>query len=374
MWEGELDWTWSNNDPAAALLGPWSAPTSLAQAMAQIKDVQELQRGRAAALARAWAIVGYHACWVRAGFDNQWDFARQVLGWSERTAQRRKALGWKLEWYPELDEAIRGWLDVGSAMHLASVIEDDAKQWIAVAKRVGRLELRRATEEAGPKGPRRTLQEYQAAIAATDSWAAEQESGGLPINDNSVPGQTVGQQAKGSSPAAPSAGGGSATPSAGGVLKVALPHRQTKTPQSPTLHKAPPELPEAARWFVEEVKLPVQRGFARVKERDYFQCQNPECGRITLRTEAHHIHWVSLGGSDDLENGITVCRACHLRGLHTGAHGSPPNIVVEPVVLANGVKALLWTYADGRQVMAFRSIPEPNVAAPHPPASPSYDP
>ena len=66
----------------------------------------------------------------------------------------------------------------------------------------------------------------------------------------------------------------------------------------------------------------------------------------------------------------------HLRGLHTGAQGAPPNIAVEPVVLANGVKALLWTYAGGRQVLAFRSIPEPepDVAAAHPPASPSSGP
>ncbi|MBT3224513.1 MAG: hypothetical protein HN348_36055, partial [Proteobacteria bacterium] len=67
-----------------------------------------------------------------------------------------------------------------------------------------------------------------------------------------------------------------------------------------------------------------------------------------------HIHWRSRGGSDDLTNGVTVCRVCHLRGLHTGTAGASPRIVVEPIVLGKDLSALLWTYTDGRQVLAFR--------------------
>jgi 5-methylcytosine-specific restriction endonuclease McrA len=43
-----------------------------------------------------------------------------------------------------------------------------------------------------------------------------------------------------------------------------------------------------------------------------------ECGRRTLRAQAHHRVPRSEGGSDALENGDTVCKPCHLRLIHTG--------------------------------------------------------
>jgi len=79
-----------------------------------------------------------------------------------------------------------------------------------------------------------------------------------------------------------------------------------------------------------------------------YRCQNPECGRASLRNEAHHIHPRSLGGSDDLDNGVTVCRPCHLRGLHANEGG----IRVDRVVVA-GVPGLLWRYAGGRSVLSL---------------------
>jgi hypothetical protein len=260
-------------------------------------------------------------------FDSPWHFARKVLGWSKRTAQRNKKLGFNLEWYPQLDNAIRQWLDVGSATCLTEVISDNsANRWIAVAQRVGNLELRRAVKDAQHTSGQDTLEQYERAISAADRWAKEQR--------------------KGSSPS---------VPSAGGPLLVALPHAaQNQSAQQAKPVKAPPKLPEASKWFVNDVKLPKQYGFSKVKARDGFQCQNPECGKTTLRTEAHHIHWRSRGGSDDLTNGVTVCRVCHLRGLHTGTAGASPRIVVEPIVLGKDLSALLWTYTDGRQVLAFR--------------------
>jgi hypothetical protein len=357
-WEGEINWHDSGH-PAASLLGPWAPPTSLQQALAQIEGVQALQRGRAAVLARAWMAVGYHASWCRAGFDSQWDFALKVLGWSKSTAQRKKKLGYNLEWYPELDEAVRQWLDVGSAFRLTKVIDDKgANRWLALTQRVGRLELYRAVEEAQHTCGRSTLEQYEKAISTADRWAKEQRnpSSSAPsvVGAPSVLG--VPSAGGGDVSGAPSAGGGGessvgAASSAGAPLLVSLP--QTSAQQAKPL-KAPPELPEASRWFVQEVNLPKQYGFARIKARDGFECQNPECRRTTLRTEAHHIHWRSRGGSDDLDNGVTVCRVCHLRGIHTGIAGAPPRIVVEPIML-DGMSALLWTYIDGRQVMVFRT-------------------
>ena len=66
------------------------------------------------------------------------------------------------------------------------------------------------------------------------------------------------------------------------------------------------------------MKIEPQRGFGNVKERDNFTCRNPECGRRSLRVQAHHIVFRSDGGSDDLGNGITLCPVCHLRLVHKG--------------------------------------------------------
>ncbi|MBT3217627.1 MAG: HNH endonuclease [Proteobacteria bacterium] len=63
--------------------------------------------------------------------------------------------------------------------------------------------------------------------------------------------------------------------------------------------------------------LPRYSGFRKVVERDDHRCQNPRCNARNLRVQAHHIEWVSLGGSNDLKNGIALCSSCHLRLVHT---------------------------------------------------------
>ena len=107
------------------------------------------------------------------------------------------------------------------------------------------------------------------------------------------------------------------------------------------------ELVPAARWWVETVRLPVPRGFAAVKARDGYRCRNPECGRVSIRNEAHHVVFRSRGGADCPDtNGITLCRPCHLRLVHAG------RLTVERLELAEGV-VLRWTWADGRRVIAW---------------------
>ncbi len=100
------------------------------------------------------------------------------------------------------------------------------------------------------------------------------------------------------------------------------------------------DLPKAARWFLENVRLDPQRGFGKVKERDNFTCRNPECGCRNLRVQAHHLHPRSMGGGDELENGITVCKCCHLRLIHTGR-----------IRVTRVGDALVWRY-PGRVVVA----------------------
>jgi len=132
-------------------------------------------------------------------------------------------------------------------------------------------------------------------------------------------------------------------------VKVALPHPEPEAPPTAPL-RAPAELLPASHWWVENVILPSRRGFAIVKDRDGCRCQNPECGRIALRNEAHPIHERHAGGSDELANGVTLCRVCHLRGVHGG------RLTVRAIEL-EGRAVLHWTWLDGRQVFAFRERP-----------------
>ncbi len=75
--------------------------------------------------------------------------------------------------------------------------------------------------------------------------------------------------------------------------------------------------------------------------RDDWSCRNPECGRRSIRVQAHHIHWRSLGGSDELNNGITLCPVCHLRLVHGGI-----------ISVQRQGAALIWRY-PGRVVVAL---------------------
>jgi len=316
-----LDWAWCRQAPAASLLGPWSPPADLADALAQIAAILTVKNGRDAVLARAWAITDHLGLWQLAGFDSRWDFAQQVFGWSKRTAQRRSRVGWALEWYPELDAAVRNGLGLGAAALLSTVIDGDScPRWLAVAQRVGRGELARGLQAARTGIPRQVLAQYEHAIAQADQWVSEEPT--------------------------------SRAPTAGGRLKVAL-AVSDPTSRTPgyTPVRATSAVLEAAQWWVAHVVLPKGRGFQAVKDRDGHRCQNPECGKSTLRVEAHHIHHREHGGADTLENGLTSCRPCHLRGLHAG--GAISRIRAAAVTVAHH-PAILWRYADGRRVLQFR--------------------
>lgn len=54
---------------------------------------------------------------------------------------------------------------------------------------------------------------------------------------------------------------------------------------------------------------------AHVLDRDNYTCQC--CGKKHARLEVHHIIYRSNGGSDDLENLITLCKDCH-DAIHNG--------------------------------------------------------
>ena len=57
---------------------------------------------------------------------------------------------------------------------------------------------------------------------------------------------------------------------------------------------------------------PWRRQRDRARERDNFQCA--DCGR-NFRLEVHHKLPIAEGGTDDLDNLVTLCRDCHI-ALH----------------------------------------------------------
>nr|MBA2320577.1 HNH endonuclease [Deltaproteobacteria bacterium] len=295
-------------EPLPALSWAWCAaagePASIAEALLDVEQLQAVLRGRTAVIAKAWMLVGHEALWTE-GFRNEEECAREVLGLSLRQAQRLARLGWTLDWYPEVEAAIRRGLPVRQADRIGRVGgPSTVRDWLAVAERVGRRELDRALDDVGDGPSRPILDAYSEAIRL-------------------------------------------ATSAVGPEARVALPHPDP--PLAPLPVRAPAELLPAARWWLETVRIPAKSGFARVKERDRHRCQNPECGRQSLRIEAHHLVMRSEGGSDELDNGVAACRVCHLRGLHGGR-------LTARAMDVGGRGAILWTWADGRQVLAFREV------------------
>lgn len=68
--------------------------------------------------------------------------------------------------------------------------------------------------------------------------------------------------------------------------------------------------PGMPKWF--KRGRPWRRQRDRARERDNFQCA--DCGR-NFRLEVHHKLPIAEGGTDDLDNLVTLCRDCHI-ALH----------------------------------------------------------
>jgi hypothetical protein len=274
-------------------------PTDIASALAEIEALQAALRGRTAVLAKAWVLITHEALWTVL-FETIEEAAHVLLGVGLRQAQRLTRLGWSLDWYPELEAAVREGMRPQDADRIGRLGE--VAGWLEVAARVGRTELTRAFSDAEGVGSRRVIAKYRDAIALATSAGAPD-------------------------------------------ARVAITHPPDTARRVEV--RAPPEVLPAARWWNETVQIPAQRGFAKVKEAGDFRCANPECGRQTLRVEAHHVVFREEGGSDEAWNGTPLCAVCHLRGIHGGrlkvTHGE-----------VGGRAVLWWQWPDGRRVMQLR--------------------
>ncbi len=277
---------WPGRDLADELVGPWVEPESLAQGLELLEglvrrlDTLELDTGRAW---REFVATGLGAA---LGETTLAGVAGRFWGASLRTLQRRQRLANDVDRYPELARAVgAGELTVKQARVLVEFVDEESVgDWIEIARRVPCAELREAATHAG------ALREaYVAAIEQAGDGA------GVSLTASMRP-----------------------APPSGAV-------------------EATEELLAAARWLLETVEMPRHP----IKDRDGWCCQNPECRRRSLRLEAHHIVFRSEGGGDEPENLVTLCRACHLRGVHTGV-----------IRLTWEEDRLVWDY-PGRRIIQF---------------------
>jgi len=286
---------WNADDPATALVGPWREPADLRDGLRLLDDVLEARRVRKLRLGHRYARVAAEGLHREMGFETLGEMARRVLGRSVRTLERYRKLAEALEADGSLGRAVAEGLDLERAMRVLEGSRPETRaRWVEVARRTGALELKRATRAAERGWEEQVLRAYEWAMAKATNAVA---------------------------------------------LRAAQ-----EPPPAPRVLAVHPDLPEAAGWFLENVRPDPQRGFGRVKERDCFVCQNPECGRRNLRVHAHHLRFRSEGGGDESGNGITLCSSCHLRLVHPGW-----------VTVRRQGEAVVWAYPGGRSVTVFEA-------------------
>jgi hypothetical protein len=267
-------------DPATNLVGPWTEPTDVHHGLKLLHQIQYIKRTSELRYGRAWRYFSEHQLHLVCGFENLRECARTGLDTSLKTLQRHQRLADDIDRYPELAQAVANEvLDLTRAKLLVNLVDEETvADWVRIAPRVPLFELKRAVVLAGNGQEEVLRKQYLDALVIAD-------------RDHAT--------------------------NAGGPAFVSLPGTQAPPP-FPSWDTVHPDLLQAAKWLLETVQLDRQRGTGRAKERDGYCCQNPECGRRSLRVEVHHTVFRSQGGGDELENLLTLCRACHLRLVHTG--------------------------------------------------------
>ncbi len=301
-------------DPATAILGPWHTPRDLPHALRLLEHAQVARGSRVVLLGQAYEELAARALHHELGFTTLEAFARDGLGVPVRQLERHRRLAVDLRCLPALADAIDGGMDLARARLVASIADEDSvAAWLTIASNTGIAELQRAVKLASRVGSpgvaAAVLHRYQQAIEVATQLVQEQPA---------------------------------LTTNTGAPIQVFVSlHAAWAPPPVPRHDRVHVDLPVASRWFLEQVRIEPQRGFGKVKERDHYTCRNPECGRRSLRVQAHHIAFRSLGGTDDLSNGITLCPVCHLRLVHTSR-----------ISVTRVGDALVWLY-PGRAVVAL---------------------
>jgi len=299
-------------DPATPILGPWRPPRDLPHALRLLERAQVARGSRVVLLGQAFDQIAHRSLHHELGFTTLTALACDGLDVPVRQRERHRRLALDLRCLPALAGAIDAGLDLARAKLIASIADETSiDTWLTVANNTGVAELQRALKLAGRAGARSVaaavLDRYLHAIKlAAQLQRLPGDAGGL------------GYFAPGTSAADKSRSRALATYTGAPIQVFVSLHAAWAPPHAPKHDRVHADLPQASRWFPGQVRLHPQRGFGKVKDRDHHTCRNPECGRRSLRVQAHHIEFSSHGGSDVLSNGFTLCPVCHLRLVHTG--------------------------------------------------------
>jgi len=319
------------DDPATVLLGPWRDPRDLDDALEMTRPLLAARRRRRGLLGRLLDAI--KDCWLCLdwGYDRFDDWVRADLDLSPRSAHRLRKAGRTLLWHREIAAAVDQGLSLERAQALGRLVDTaaQAREWLLIVEHLPMAELQQAAgdwQDAHARRRRyaRLLPEAPALVEqaiAQRQARLDAAAGALPESGASATGLA------GWAPGAPRLGPEVVGDDTGSHLDEAAIRvaSHPPTPDASTdddrverwLFTAPGVL-DAARWLLDVVNPPRQRGCGRMKEHQGYTCQNPECRRRSLRNHVHHDQPRALGGTDDDDNLRCLCPSCHLRLVHGG--------------------------------------------------------
>jgi len=287
------------DDPAAPFLGPRVMPRDEKHCLELIRDLLRMRRMRRIELAVLFDHMVEHKLYRELGFRSVKEMVDEHLRLSVRSLEEYSKELARLTYYPELEQALAEGMDVIRVLAISDIAtEDNVARWLALARRMGVTELRRAVAWAEEATSAYVLGLYERAIEETQdahTWVA---------------------------------------------IKAA----RRRTPKPPRrIGGVHPDLYDACVYYDREVQLPDPKGFPSVRKREGFCCENPLCNCYSLANEGHHWKRRKHGGSNHPTNAGCLCRPCHQRGIHGNAFTRE--------IDAKGRE--VWTYLSGRRVMVF---------------------
>ncbi|RME24572.1 MAG: HNH endonuclease [Deltaproteobacteria bacterium] len=321
----DASWPAGVDDPATVLLGPWSDPVDLEDALERADALMATRNKRRLALGRVLDRIA--RCWnfLDWGFERFADWVEQDLDMSVRSAYRVRAEGREFDARPDLARAVDQGLPTERATAIARLADstEDTLRWLTVAAHLPTRELMRASCNRKHRVARRDR--YEALIQDAPALvrrALEQRRQRLDpdrLTETAADSTGLAGWTANTTPLGPDMD----SPDADRNIRVALRASVDEASRGPVLVER--GVLDAARWLLETVEIPAARGIGRIRERADHTCANPECRHRSLRVQVHHVIPRALGGTDDADNLRCLCPSCHLRLVHGGF------MAIEPV-------------------------------------------
>jgi len=332
------------DDPSVSLLGLWIEPTDVRDGVAKLQAMEALLDHRQVLLGIAYLLIRDLGLWTCVpGCKSLDELCLVHLRVGQRSFQRYAHEGVAHLSNPRLRREIStGRLTIDRAMFAvdrAGGMERALQSWLALVRRLGRAEMEHARDDERRHDVR--LRDVYApglimarVVDAKIHRAVEDDMKG---NDEaSAFGATVEKVTE-----------HLLEKGATGRLRVAVRDDAHRPPRpEPDFVHAQRGLLAAADYLLATVEMPKLHGPRKTIGRDRYICQNPRCRRPTLRVHHHHIVELQHGGTDDPWNIVTLCPACHLRGIHS-----------ERMSVVRIDDWLVWTWPGGEAVLMHSPVP-----------------